>query len=63
MGMAMQGLMDRKSTAHQITAPLKLKTLFTMLAANAMKEMPKTTDKSSLKPPEMSSLFNMKKCA
>ena len=52
--------MDREGTAHQITAPLKLKTLFTMLAANAMKEMPKTTDKSSLKPPLMSSLFIMK---
>ena len=43
-----------------MTAPEKEKTLLTMLAANAMKEMPKTTDKSSLKPPLMSSLFMIK---
>lgn len=42
-----------------MTAPEKEKTLLTMLAANAMKEMPNTTDKSSLKPPEISSLFKV----
>ena len=43
-----------------MTAPEKEKTLLTMEAAKAMKLMPKTTDKSSLKPPEISSLFMMK---
>jgi hypothetical protein len=52
--------MDRERTAH-ITAPEKEKTLFTMDAAKAMKLMPKTTDRSSLKPPEISSLFRAKK--
>ena len=40
-----------------MTAPEKEKTLFTMDAAKAMKLMPKTTDKSNLNPPLMSSLF------
>ena len=40
-----------------MTAPEKENTLFTMLAAKAIKLMPKTTDSSSLKPPEISSLF------
>lgn len=43
-----------------MTAPEKENTEFTMLVAKAMKEMPNTTDKSSLKPPEISSLFMMK---
>jgi hypothetical protein len=43
-----------------MTAPEKEKTLFTMLAAKAIKEMPNTTDSSSLKPPEISSLFRAK---
>ena len=43
-----------------MTAPEKENTEFTMLVAKAMKEMPKTTDKSSLKPPLMSSLFMIK---
>ena len=42
-----------------MTAPEKENTEFTMLVAKAMKEMPNTTDKSSLKPPEISSLFIM----
>jgi len=41
-------------------APVNEKTLFTMLAAKAMKEIPKTTDKSSLNPPDISSLFRAK---
>lgn len=51
--------MDGKSAPH-ITAPEKEKTEFTILAAKAMKDMPKTTDRSSLKPPLISSLFMMK---
>jgi len=58
MGVPVQGLMDRKRPTH-MTAPEKEKTLFTMDAAKAMKLMPKTTDSSSLNPPEMSSLFKV----
>jgi hypothetical protein len=57
MGVTVQGLMHRQGAVH-ITAPEKEKTELTMDAAKAMKEMPKTTDRSSLKPPLMSSLFN-----
>ena len=58
---SVQRLMDRNVTLlHYKTAPEKLKTEFTMLPANAMNEIPKTTDTNSLKPPEISSLFMMK---
>jgi len=56
MRVAVQGLVDRQGTVH-ITAPEKENTELTMLAAKAMNEMPKTTDKRSLKPPLISSLF------
>jgi hypothetical protein len=56
MGMAVQGLVNRERTTH-ITAPEKENTEFTILAAKAIKLMPKTTDKSSLNPPLISSLF------
>ena len=56
--MAVQRLMNGERTAH-ITAPEKENTLFTMLAAKAIKEIPKTTESSSLKPPLMSSLFKV----
>ena len=56
--MAVQRLMNGEWATH-MTAPEKEKTLFTMDAAKAMKLMPKTTDKSSLKPPLMSSLFKV----
>lgn len=59
MGMPVQGLVNGEKAPH-ITAPEKEKTEFTMLAAKAMKEMPNTTDKSSLKPPDRSSLLVMK---
>jgi hypothetical protein len=56
MGVTVQRLMHRQGAVH-IIAPEKEKTELTMDAAKAMKEMPKTTDKSSLNPPLMSSLF------
>jgi hypothetical protein len=59
MGVAVQGLVDGERPAH-MTAPEKEKTLFTMDAAKAMKLMQKTTDKSNLNPPLMSSLFRVK---
>lgn len=43
-----------------MTAPEKENTLLTMLAAKAIKLMPKTTDNNNLKPPEISSLFMIK---
>jgi len=59
MRVTVQRLMDRDSAVH-ITAPEKEKTLLTMDAAKAMKLIPNTTDSSSLKPPEISSLFRAK---
>ena len=56
--MAVQGLMNGEESPH-MTAPEKENTEFTMLAAKAMKEIPKTTDKSNLNPPLMSSLFKV----
>ena len=56
--MAVQRLMNGERTAHMI-APEKENTLLTMDAAKAMKLMPNTTDRSSLKPPLMSSLFKV----
>lgn len=44
---------------HHSTAPEKENTELTMDDAKAIKEIPKTTPSSSLKPPEMSSLFMM----
>jgi hypothetical protein len=60
MGVAVQGLVNGKGAVH-ITAPENEKTELTMEAAKAMKEMPKTTDKSNLNPPLMSSLFKAEK--
>jgi hypothetical protein len=60
MGVTVQGLVNGKGAVHT-TAPEKEKTELTMEAAKAMKEMPKTTDKSSLNPPDISSLFRAKK--
>ena len=37
---------------HATSAPEKEKTVFTMLPAKAMKEMPNTALSNSLKPPE-----------
>jgi hypothetical protein len=59
MSVTVQGLMNRQGAVH-ITAPEKENTELTMDAAKAMKEIPNTTDSSSLKPPLMSSLFIMK---
>jgi hypothetical protein len=60
MRVTVQGLMDQDGAVH-ITAPEKENTLLTILAANAMNEIPKTTDSNSLKPPLISSLFRAKK--
>jgi hypothetical protein len=59
MRVTVQGLMNGQDAVH-ITAPENEKTLLTIDAAKAMKEIPKTTDSNSLKPPLISSLFIIK---